>query len=85
MIFPNSVPSQFVGEAERRKKFKTLKNRQQDAADKLLYILPNYLAKLNSLDDVPSDHKEKIRELKNLLKQDRFLPTDLLEFRKIFN
>lgn len=46
MIFPNSIPSQFVGEEERIKKFHQMRERQEDAAEKLLYILPNYLAKL---------------------------------------
>ena len=46
LIFPNSVPSQFVSDEVRNKKFLQLKEKQQDAAEKLLYILPNYMAKL---------------------------------------
>jgi len=55
LIFPNSVPSQFVGEDERIKKFKELKEKQENAAEKLLYILPNYLAKLIADPRVPDD------------------------------
>lgn len=36
------------------KKFKEMKERQENAAEKLLYILPNYLAKLIS-SDIPED------------------------------
>lgn len=67
MIFPNSIPSQFVGEEERIKKFKKMRERQEDAAEKLLYILPNYLAKLLQ-SDISEESKEKIKQLKNLLK-----------------
>ena len=33
---------------------------------------------------VPEADAKGIKELKHLLKKDKFLPTDLLEFRKIF-
>ena len=46
MIFPNSVPSQFVSEEEKDKRFEQLKDLQENAADKLSYILPNYMQKL---------------------------------------
>ena len=46
LIFPNSIPSQFVSEAEKDKKFNELKDLQENAADKLSYILPNYMQKL---------------------------------------
>ena len=68
LIFPNSVPSQFVGDEERAKKFDLLREKQNDAAEKLLYILPNYLAKLIGSDELPEDDKVKVKELKNLLK-----------------
>lgn len=84
LIFPNSIPSQFVGEAERIKKFQELKERQEDAAEKLLFIMPNYLAKLLSNNSVPDDDKVQIRAFKQLIKSDKFLPTDLLEYRKLF-
>ena len=84
VIFPNSVPSQFVGEEERIKKFAQLKDRQEDAAEKLLYILPNYLAKLISHEELDDMCKENVKNLRTLLKQDKFLPTDLLEYRTLF-
>ena len=68
LIFPNSVPSQFVGVEERAKKFDLLREKQNDAAEKLLYILPNYLAKLIGSDELPDDDKVNVKELKNLLK-----------------
>ena len=62
-----------------------MKEVQEDAAEKLLYILPNYMAKIRDSPEVNEIHKERIQELKNLLKQDWFLPTDLLEFRTLFS
>lgn len=44
-----------------------MKERQEDAAEKLLYILPNYMAKLQQ-SNIPDEPKEKIKLLKNLLK-----------------
>ena len=84
MIFPNSVPSQFVGDEERNKKFIKLKEQQEDAAEKLLYILPNYLAKMAASPEVPEKDVKGIKELRNMLREDKFLPTDLLEYRKMF-
>jgi len=74
-----------VGEEERNKKFTELKDKQEDAAEKLLYILPNYLAKLLSSEELNDNVKDKIKSLRLLLKQDKFLPTDLLEYRNLFS
>ena len=46
MVFPNSVPSQFVSDKERDRKFQELKDYQENAAEKLDYILPSYMQKL---------------------------------------
>lgn len=42
LIFPNSIPSQFVADEERNKKFKEMKERQENSAEKLAYTLPSY-------------------------------------------
>lgn len=84
LIFPNSIPSQFVGEKERIKKFEQLKNQQEDAAEKLLYILPNYMARLIQSPTIPDSMKEEIRSVKAMLQSEDFLPTDLIEFRNLF-
>ena len=69
LIFPNSIPSQFVSDAKRENKMKELKERQQDAADKLRYILPSYMQKLSMRDDLMSEaDKERIKSLKALLR-----------------
>ena len=69
LIFPNSVPSQFVSEAERAKKFEELKALQENAADKLGYILPNYMQKLIQGDELSTeDDRARLRELKALLR-----------------
>lgn len=45
-IFPNSLPSQFITETDRKNTFQRLKKQQKEAAEKLLVIWPNYLNKL---------------------------------------
>jgi len=49
-----------------------------------MYILPNYLAKTIANPAVPDEDKSRVKLLKTLLKEDKFLPTDLLEYRKLF-
>jgi len=46
--------------------------------------LPNYLAKMATNPSMPEKDVGRIKELKNLLREDKFMPTDLLEFRKLF-
>ena len=86
MIFPNSVPSQFVSDKERDRKFQELKDFQENAAEKLDYILPSYMQKLiqGTIGDINEDDQERIKELKALLRQEKALPTDLLEFKYVF-
>ena len=78
LIFPNSVPSQFVGEEERQKKFEKLREKQEDAVEKLLYILPNYLSRLLVHEELDDKSKEEIKKLRTLIKKDEFKPHDLL-------
>jgi LETM1 and EF-hand domain-containing protein 1 len=58
MIFPNSIPSQFLSDKEREDKFRELKEKQIAAAEKLNYIIPNYLARLARDDQVIPEDKE---------------------------
>jgi LETM1 and EF-hand domain-containing protein 1, mitochondrial len=46
LVFPNSVPSQFLSKEEKDAKIRTILTRQQQSAEKLLYIFSNYFAKL---------------------------------------
>ena len=39
---------------------------------------------MTAIDFIDDKTKDRVRELKSLLKKDSFLPTDLLEFRKVF-
>lgn len=43
VVFPNSIPSQFISEEARMKQFKMMTERRQMANEKLSYILPRYL------------------------------------------
>ena len=47
IVFPNSIPSQFLSEEARYKQFKLMTERKNMAAEKLLYILPKYLYSLD--------------------------------------
>lgn len=83
-IFPNSLPSQFVSESDRKQKFKELHNRQQEAAVKLLKMLPAYLETLLDHPKVPAADKEDIKELRDSFKGEKALPSNLLEYRFFF-
>ena len=54
------------------------------AAEKLLYILPKYLYNLEKEESVDKEDKEKIKQLKHMLRSESILPTDLLQFRELF-
>lgn len=83
MIFPNSIPSQFVAEADRQKKFKQLRELQQNSADKLNYIMPNYFRRFMDM-DIPESDKVQLEKLRNLIRSEEYLPTDLVEYRHLF-
>ena len=50
IIFPNAIPSQFIKDEKREAMFKEQLERRDDAATKLMYILPNYLSRLERND-----------------------------------
>jgi hypothetical protein len=52
--------------------------RRNIAAEKLLYILPKYLYSLEKDSNVDAADRAKIKELKNMLRSEHSLPTDLL-------
>jgi len=57
VIFPNSIPSQFLSPEQRKKEFAQLNERRNIAAEKLLHILPRHLYSLEkdksvNIDDV---------------------------------
>lgn len=54
------------------------------AAEKLIYILPKYLYNLEKDESVDKEDKEKIKRLKDMLRSENVLPTDLLQFRELF-
>ena len=58
--------------------------RRDDAAEKLVYIVPNYLTFLTKKDSIAEEDKKKIEELRALLKTDYVLSTQLLQYRAIF-
>ena len=57
LVFPNSVPSQFVSEADRKKKFQELKERQEAACERLVHAIPIYLDNLLKDHDVSEKDK----------------------------
>ena len=46
MVFPNSVPSQFMSEKARNDRFMMIKSRREEAAKKLQMMLPGLMYKL---------------------------------------
>ena len=42
-VFPNSIPSQFLSDEAREKKFREISERREDAAKRLVKAFPNYL------------------------------------------
>ena len=58
VVFPNSIPSQFLSEDARIKQIKLMTERRQIAAEKLLYILPKYLYALEKDPSVDQEDKE---------------------------
>jgi LETM1-like protein len=58
--------------------------RRNQAAEKLLYILPKYLYLLEKDENVDKSDKESVRQLKHVLRSESALPTDLLQFRNLF-
>ena len=67
MIFPNSIPSQFVADDEREKKFREMLQRQENSAQKLEFTYPRYIQRLLNSNEVIESDKEKLVELKGLL------------------
>jgi hypothetical protein len=58
--------------------------RRHIAAEKLLYILPRYLYALEKDPSVDPNDKEQVKSLKHILRSENVLPTDLLQFRQLF-
>ena len=61
VVFPNSIPSQFLSEEARIKQIKAMTERRQIAAEKLLYILPKYLYALEKDPSVDQEDKEQVK------------------------
>ena len=61
-----------------------MQERRNNAAGKLLYILPKYLYELEKDVNLPKEDQERIRQLKHILRSENVLPTDLLQFRELF-
>jgi len=85
VVFPNSIPSQFLSEEARYKQFKQMTERRTKAAEKLIYVLPKFLYSLEKDELVDVADREEIKRLKHILRSDNVLPTDLLNFRHLFS
>lgn len=84
MIFPNSIPSQFLSDDARKKQFNMQMEKRSAAAEKLKYILPKYVYDLEKDPNVAEGDKKRLRELKHAFRSKNLLPTDLLQFRDLF-
>ena len=84
MIFPNTVPSQFMSKEARDKKFLEASERRDKAATFLNATLPKILYALEKDEDLIPDDLELLKNLKSDLKNKYVLPSDLLRYRGIF-
>jgi LETM1 and EF-hand domain-containing protein 1 len=84
MVFPNSVPSQFMSEQQRAQKFEEIKQRRIKAGQYLVQQLPTFLSSLEKDAQIPEKDIPAIRNLKKDLKKPKLLPTDLLQYKPIF-
>mmetsp|Transcript_16605 Transcript_16605/g.28276 ORF Transcript_16605/g.28276 Transcript_16605/m.28276 type:complete len:305 (+) Transcript_16605:440-1354(+) len=84
VIFPNSVPSQFMSDQARAKKYEQIKERRINAARHLVQLLPNYLYSLEKDSQVGTEDIAKIQQLKSDFKKAQLLPTDLLQYKYLF-
>ena len=57
---------------------------QNDSAEKLLYIIPGYFAKLVRDDAVDKNDVSELAALVAILRKEDALPTDFLQYRNLF-
>lgn len=67
-----------MSDRARAEKFEQIKARREEAAKKLVHMLPNYLYALEKDEQILDGDLEKIKKLKADLKNQWTLPTDLL-------
>ena len=73
-----------MSEEAKAKQFSLMIERRNLAAVKLLYILPKYFYDLEKDESVNKHDLDKIKQLKNILRLENVLPTDLLQFKALF-
>ena len=84
VIFPNSVPSQFMSDEARAKKFQEIKDKREAAAKILSKRLQSFMFKLENDENIMPEDIERIKALKLALQKPKLLPTDLLQYKDIF-
>lgn len=84
LVFPNSIPSQFLSQEEKEAKIKKILEKQNQSAEKLLYILPSYFAKLVRDPQVDPKDIPELAALVAILRKEDALPTDFLQYRHLF-
>jgi LETM1 and EF-hand domain-containing protein 1 len=69
VIFPNSIPSQFMSEEARDKKFQEIKEKRMSAAKILNQRLQNFMFALEKDENLMPGDIERIKSLKLALKK----------------
>ena len=64
LVFPNSIPTQFVAEEERAKRFEEMRKKQIVSCERLFRGTPMYLSSLLEAHDVSEKSKNEIKDLK---------------------
>ena len=84
VIFPNSIPSQFLSAEARQKKLEQVARRRESAAKKLNIMLPNYLYELEKDSQIHELDLADIKALKADLKKTHITPIELLHYKRLF-
>lgn len=85
VIFPNSIPSQFISEASKKQKMDELVKKQEMSSKKLVILLPKILSEMTKDSEIDNEDQERIKKLITLIKDPNMSITSLLEYRDLFN
>ena len=85
VIFPNSIPSQFISEANKKLKMDELVKKQEMSSKKLIILIPKMLSDMTKDSEIDPEDQDKIKMLKTLIKDPNMSITSLLEYRDLFS
>ena len=84
VIFPNSIPSQFLSPTARHKQMEELIQNRNKAAERLLYKYPKYLKRLMKSSSLSEEEKVEVAQLIEYIEKGTYMHTDLLKYKHLF-